>query len=120
MQLTDITSITKTTMRSRNKQHHSSKTTAPVAESEAVVANKTTSPTEEVETSKESITYLEGPLLSETVSDWYQCIHKTPQGVFIDLCYLKTLKPTESAPIAWCPDTQDINKVKKLSSSIPS
>ncbi len=35
-----------------------------------------------------------------------------PQGVFIDLHYLKTLKLTESTPIAWCRDTQDINKVE--------
>jgi hypothetical protein len=35
-----------------------------------------------------------------------------PQGVFSDLCYLKTLKLTESAAIAWCWDTQDINKVE--------
>jgi hypothetical protein len=55
---------------------------------------------------------LEGPPLSETVSDWYQCVRELPQGVFIDLCYLKTLKPTESAPIAWCWDSQDINKVE--------
>ncbi len=99
-------------MGSRNIQHCSSKTTASMAESGADVANKMTSSTKEVKANKESITYLEGSPLSETVSDWYQCIGKFPQGFFFDLCYLKTLKPTESAPIAWCWDTQDINKVK--------
>jgi hypothetical protein len=69
MPLTDITSITKTTMGLRNKQHCSSKTTASVAESGADVANKMTSHTKEFEANKESITYLEGPPLSETVSD---------------------------------------------------
>jgi hypothetical protein len=112
MPLTDITSIAKTTMGSRNKEHCSSKTTASMAEAWADVANKMMSPTKEVKANKESITYLEGPPLSETVSDWYQCILESPQGIFIDLHYLKTLKPTESAPIAWCWDTQDINKVE--------
>ena len=69
MLLTDITSIAKTTMVSRNKQHRSSKTTASVAESRADVANKMTSPTKEVKANKESTTDLEGPPLSETVSD---------------------------------------------------
>jgi hypothetical protein len=99
-------------MGSRNKQHCSSKTTASVAESGADIANKITSPTKEVKANEESITYFEGPPLSETVSDWYQCIRELPQGVFIDLRYLKTLKPTEAAPIVWCWDTQDINKVE--------
>jgi hypothetical protein len=68
MLLTDITSIAKTTMVSRKKQHRSSKTTASVAESGADVANKKTLPTKEVEAKEESITYLEGPPLSETAS----------------------------------------------------